>query len=674
MSLRLKRLLLHIGTNKGPYGVEIPFEDGLVVLRAENTSGKSTCIQSIIYALGLEAMLSPKMEVPLPHVMTSCLEDNGEEINVLESDVFLEISNDKDKVVTIKRVVKGEQDTRLVSVIDGPALTNPTGSYHKQDFYLRDRGSATHEKGFHTYLASFLGWSLPQVTTYDGKEVPLYMECIFPLLIVEQKRGWSGLQSNMPTFYRIKDVEKRSIEFLAKLEAYDISSIKQKLKEEENSLKNEWKSHFLTCESLVAPLNGVLYSLPTSPTTDWPPVLSPFFEVYRDKKPLTIHSAIKEDKTRLSQLKAEEIPTVQQAEPHLINELERSQSLLEEKEIVLRTLFEELNTEKSQLQAIKIRLVALEEDLRRNKDIRKIRDFGSNEGLAIINDCCPVCHQKIVDYLLADESFGSSMSIDENIKFIESQKEIFIKMESNFLKIVNIKEKQLLSLRNEINDIRSHIRALKQTLVSNEKCPSISSLRDRILLEERISLESNILEQFESHIEIFSTLASKWKSILERKKNLPKDTLSKLDLNKIKRLESLFNEQLKLYGFSSFNENIKISPDTYKPTLEGFNLMFDLSASDHIRTIWAYLTGLLELSREFETNHLGLLIFDEPRQQEASQISCYELLKRTAKAKKHNQQVIFATSEDKEILENLLKNIEHGYHNYEGKMIKKLKR
>lgn len=673
MSLRLRQLLLHIRTNKGPYGIKIPFEDGLVVLRAENTSGKSTCIQSIIYALGLEKMLSPKKEVPLPHVMTSYLEDNGEVINVLESDVFLEISNEKHETITIKRVVKGQQDTRLISVFDGPVLSNPTGKYHKKDYFLRDGGSATHEKGFHSYLASFLGWVLPMVTTYDGNEVPLYLECIFPLLIVEQKRGWSDLQSNIPTFFHIKEVEKRSFEFLSKLEAYDISSKRQKLKEEEDKLKNEWKSHVLICKNLVDRLNGVIYSLPVTPVADWPPIISPFFEVYRDEKSISIDRAIKEDKVRLLQLKEEEIPTVQEAAPHLIHELEQAQSSLEEKEVILRTLSEETDIDRSQLQAIEVRLNALEEDLRRNKDIKKIREYGSDEGFVTTSDCCPVCHQKIVDYLLADESFGSSMSINENIKFIESQKEIFIKMRENSLNIVNTKEKRLLSLRSEVNEIRSRIRALKQTLVSNEKCPSISSLRDRILLEERISLEYNILEQFEYQVDDFSNLASKWNSILERKKSLPKDTLSQSDLNKIKRLETLFNQQLEIYGFSSFSSDIKISSDTYKPTLEGFNLNFDMSASDHIRTIWAYLNGLLELSREFETNHLGMLIFDEPRQQDASQISYYELLKRTSKAKEYNQQVIFATSENKERLEGALKDIKRVvYHDYEGKMIKKL--
>lgn len=674
MGLRLRRLSLDIRTNNGSYGVNIPFEDGLVILRADNTSGKSTCVQSIIYALGLERMLFPQEKIPLPHVMTSSFDDNGKEVNVLESDVFLEISDANGKVLTLKRAVKtpNPHNTRLISVWEGPALSEPTEEYKKHDYYVRDGGAAKHEKGFYKYLESFLGWNLPTVRTYDGKEIQLYMECIFPLLIVEQKRGWSGIQSNMPTFYRIKDVEKRSVEFLIQLDAYDTAIKKQELAEEKNNLKHEWKSHIVTCEKLLAQINGIVQSSQTDPISYWPPPVQPYIEVYRNEKPIPIRQAIKEDKIRLSKLNSEEIPTVQKAEPYLVKELQKARDLLEEKEVALRAIFEDINVEKTQVQAIDTRLSALEEDLRRNIDIRKIREYGSEESLVHTHGACPVCHQSTPDYLFADISLDEPMSIDENINFIKSQKEIFIKMKEAALVSVKLKEKQMGSLRTEVNNIRSQIRALKQTLTSNEKAPSISILRERILLEERIRLESNILEDFEFYNDKFHKLAADWKSILEREKDLPEGILSRSDKSKIKRLEFLFNQQLEAYNFSSFTTGIEISPDTYKPTLEGFNLTFDVSASDYIRTIWAYLNGLLELSREFETNHLGLLIFDEPRQQDAHEMSYAELLRRSSRAKEYNQQLIFATSEKRETLEDALSGYDYDYHDFEGKIIKKL--
>jgi hypothetical protein len=70
------------------------------------------------------------------------------------------------------------------------------------------------------------------------------------------------------------------------------------------------------------------------------------------------------------------------------------------------------------------------------------------------------------------------------------------------------------------------------------------------------------------------------------------------------------------------------------------------------------LVGLLEISRKGDTNHLGLLILDEPRQQSADKVSFAALLKRVANSS--NQQVIFATSEDEETLKTMLKDLPHG--------------
>lgn len=44
-------------------------------------------------------------------------------------------------------------------------------------------------------------------------------------------------------------------------------------------------------------------------------------------------------------------------------------------------------------------------------------------------------------------------------------------------------------------------------------------------------------------------------------------------------------------------------------------MKFDSSASDGIRTIWAFTLALLQVSVEKDGNHPGVIIFDEPAQQ-----------------------------------------------------------
>ena len=46
--LRIRHLEIRLTTSKGLFGVRIPFGDGLVVIHADNTSGKSTCLMSVL--------------------------------------------------------------------------------------------------------------------------------------------------------------------------------------------------------------------------------------------------------------------------------------------------------------------------------------------------------------------------------------------------------------------------------------------------------------------------------------------------------------------------------------------------------------------------------------------------------------------------------------------------
>ena len=59
------------------YGADIPLKQGLNIIQAHNTSGKSTSLQSIIYALGLERSLGPQLSIPLPYSMRERVKQIG---------------------------------------------------------------------------------------------------------------------------------------------------------------------------------------------------------------------------------------------------------------------------------------------------------------------------------------------------------------------------------------------------------------------------------------------------------------------------------------------------------------------------------------------------------------------------------------------------------------------
>jgi hypothetical protein len=87
---------------------------------------------------------------------------------------------------------------------------------------------------------------------------------------------------------------------------------------------------------------------------------------------------------------------------------------------------------------------------------------------------------------------------------------------------------------------------------------------------------------------------------------------------------------------------------------------------------WAYQLALLEVARVADTHHAGLVIFDEPQQQKTAKISFKKLLERAASARAVSQQVIFATSEERNELEGFLSNIDCNFIAFDTPIVRRL--
>jgi hypothetical protein len=270
---------------------------------------------------------------------------------------------------------------------------------------------------------------------------------------------------------------------------------------------------------------------------------------------------------------------------------------------------------------------------------------------------CRTCGQPLKDSLASQVKAAQPMPLLENIAFLKDQVALFDEMLSDANRSIDGKQQALISLRHRIEELQSVIRTQKQTLRSEGNSPSAAAIRERLIIEDRITRLESSKKEFNSGLDVFKQLATQWSELQAALHALKADNLTISDKAKLNRLRESFIEQLAEYGFRSFEpKEILISYRNYRP-IRDENELWGMSASDTIRTIWAYLVGLLEISRKGDTNHLGLLILDEPRQQSADKVSFRALLKRVANT--GNQQVIFATSEDEETLKIMLKDLPH---------------
>ena len=179
--------------------------------------------------------------MPLTAAMTHQLQDpDGRTLKVSESVVLLEIENDRAQVATLERYAKRQEgDPRTIRVWDARRVSAPTPDDTYRDMLARVKGSGVGEMAIGQWLEEFIGWDLPIIVMPDGTERRLYPELIMPLMFVEQRGGWRGVQAAMPT-YGIPDIRKRAREYILGLTVYERQRRRLELRREADELKRGW--------------------------------------------------------------------------------------------------------------------------------------------------------------------------------------------------------------------------------------------------------------------------------------------------------------------------------------------------------------------------------------------------------------------------------------------------
>jgi hypothetical protein len=675
MSLQIRHIRLRAQTTGGLYGTDVPLNGGLTVLHAPNTSGKSTVLHSFLYALGLEQMLSPKREIPLSYAMRDYVEDptTSQRHDILESYVAVEIENAAGERMTVRRNVVAKTDKRLVSVVEGPELSHGHGDYVRRDYFGIDPGSAQREAGFHRRLAEFMGWQLPIVKRYDGGDCPLYVQTIFPLFFVEQKVGWTTIPGAIPTQFRIREVHRRSVEFLMDFDTHEIELRRQDIELRINTSRVEWSKIVDTISASATAAGLRIAQIPASPTAFESKVRDSFLEVFEAGQWRRLETRIAELAIELTTLEEQRIPEVESIVEGAAAEAEKLSADIQVLNSERGEIFRIRQTELVQMASTEQRIVQLEEDLQKNKDTLKLQKFGSILSRELRPNHCPTCEQPIDDALLPQGTLDTVMSIEDNIEYIGAQLKAFRRLVDRSVAIIREMDLELLATGDEARKLSSRLRALKSDLIAPSHAASASFIEERLRIEQRLNQLRDSEARFAEQMSRLADRAVSWSDLLAEKADLPVERLSAEDLTKIRALEASIRAQLARYEFITFPpKDLTVSDDTYRPEKEGFEIGFELSASDSIRLKWAYQLGLLDVSRTRSTNHPGLVVFDEPRQQEAAVTSVAGLLVEAARIAKSGAQIVIATSEDLVTVKSFLTNVDRQLLVFERRLIDRI--
>lgn len=657
----IRHLRLRSFTANGAYEADIGFQSGLNIIQAPNTSGKSTCLQAIIYVLGLERALGPQLAIPLPYAMRERIHsaENEPYEMVLQSFVELEMENERGEVIVLHRDVVGGKDTKLIQVTVGASLSENATRTRQRDFYVLDGGAAVQEDGFHFFLASYLGWKLPIVARYDGTECPLYLETIFPMLFVEQKRGWSTIQGPFPTFFRIQDVARRVMEFLLNLDVAQYRRQRSELRNKIGELNSRWAQR-RTKLTEAAARNGRIRGLPQQPNAEFAQDPQIDLQLYHEGEWIHFSILIAEIESGIAALEASQLQTVDAVAPQIESQISALRGQVDIDTAVLEAVRNEHASEAQDNQALTARVRSLEVDLRRNQDSQKLQRLGSELGRAASEHVCPTCHQGVTSELLpAVDAVG--MALDENIAFVKSQLELYRSALGASTERLQEIAGRYRGIERNLHDKQQQLRSMRQELVRPGKSPSRAAIENLVRQQNFVAQLRSIDDLAISLIDELQDIASEWAKATEALAKLPADNLSGDDLRKVEALTTTICDQLTAYGFRSFQpEEISLSTDNFRPLVRERikaeivekEINFEVSASDAIRLKWAYLLATFELKRRQTTNHPGLLIFDEPGQQEIDSTSLFAFLKRAGAIAQTAGQVIVSTSEPLPLVQN----------------------
>lgn len=613
--LRVNRLRIEIDTSNGLYGFDEEFHGGLnFIASKENTCGKSSVLDAIYYGLGFEEIIGGRGEKVLTAVYKSTIKDGETVCDVLKSRVLIELNNGADTITVFRSALDVQRKSNLVTVYYSPMNAIYEKETVHDEMYIHLPNAAVNEKGYHKFLESFIGFDLPDVSTSDNTERKLYLQLVFSGMFIEQKRGWADLFSAMP-YLGVKDARKRVVEFIIGLEVTKNERWRNDLAFKESRIKGYWHNIYRDIYNEANRVNCKFIGIPQKPEVLDMDFDSGIYVFKGDESGPLLNGYIESLGEKYSKL-SEYTPKVVDNYKEIEAELQETEATIDEFETEVSELRKAFYSENLSINKLVEELENIRVDISNNTDARKLRDLGADVGSLVLQNICPVCNQKIQDTLLPSQEEFSFMSIDDNIKHLNAQKEMYEFALQGHREHKKELDEAIQDLTSRITALRRLAQSLRNDIYAVNEEVSESQVYKKLEIKREIEELEKFQMFFEHSIEKIKHLAEQWKAYEEERKRLPKKKFTDEDEDKLECLKSHFIQSLQDYGYKSVDtlDAVEISRETYLPIKENFDMKFDSSASDNIRAIWAFTVALMNTAIDKLGNHPTMLIFDEPDQ------------------------------------------------------------
>ncbi|MEZ9857372.1 hypothetical protein AB4381_02680 [Vibrio splendidus] len=681
--MKFRKLKVKILSEGEWFGFEYEFKSGLNIIRGDNSSGKSTLVNSLIYSIGMEEIIGSKGPATLPYALRTHFQLEGKTFENVESQTLIEIENSKGEVKTFRRYITSKnKDSKLVQIIHGDYLSQgEVKSFDSTPVYLHDPNSATNEEfGFFAAFEKFLGLELPEISDNKGNNKKLYLQYIFASLLIEQKRGWTNYIANTP-YYGVSGVVQKTVSYLLNLDTFEKEKKLNGLYSQRNSIFSKWSECVSNIKLIASNARLSIRGLSVKPEFDFDKSLVLIGSGAGFDKFIPISELAIISQKELDELNRMSVAALKAEQPQLSEKIEQVQDRISEILTLQKIYGDDVRIEQSKIGLYNETLTDIEEELERNKLTNKLNGFGADFGLSIASNVCATCHNPLDDSLVSPENTVMNMTLDENIKYLNNQKSMVNNLLEGLKKKLEQSKSNMLSLQGELREYTKLLASLKRDIKSVENT-SEADVRKKLILEGRIDQLNVVEEGVAQETNQLEKLASAYKECQSDISFMTRYELSYLDKCKLDQFEKYFRDLASEFSYRSAKPSeIEVNRETLVPYLKGLELReinaaadikADSSASDFVRLIWAYLISVCKVSQENSGNHLGVLLFDEPAQHSMSLDSVNKLLKNLGSLR-GSQCIIAASFEQSEAaFEKSTEGVNFNYLRLPSKLISRL--